>query len=313
MALPKGWRDHREFLRRVGARIEPGWTGAEHMAWPRSQYERDIAALDDDAAERVYESEVQAGIDQACASPQPPAAGGPACVTCGGPATKVIDAGDYCPAHGEPLTIPEKLRAKINRGMLSSPAGKEEIAEAGREVLLAKLDVIHAPERLARERWNRVHAAVRDKVFAGEVRWAAFCHGELHFPVANELRSHYPGPRELHATLPRLVIPARIVFCEADVTVFPAAATAAVPQTNEIVERKKVPPPAQMMKEEIEAFIKRKNSAGERVTLQNIATEMKRVFPGNHCSRRVLERARLAYDKPYRGATPKSPPQITGK
>jgi hypothetical protein len=105
-------------------------------------------------------------------------------------------------------------------------------AECTRHRLANELQSAYQPGGAARERWLRVHAIIRDKVFAGALR-AAVClpDGEVIFPTTEEWRTGFPPPGETRARLPSLGgIPARVVFKKADLDMaFPAEAPAWAP------------------------------------------------------------------------------------
>jgi hypothetical protein len=219
----KMWLDHRQAINCRGKRFDPEWTGTEQMAFGPVAYNRDAARildLPDEVAAAEFDRAVQAGIDEARAAAVVEA--GPPCAACGKPAVRVIDGKNYCGDHGVPLPTSEAVLKRM--AVASVPATEEKAArsraEAGREILLQRLDRAYEPERAARSRLLRQYEALREDVFNGKVRVGARWPGqaEVRPVLLDERRSRYPtDPHETRVELPSLPLPMTLVFGEADI------------------------------------------------------------------------------------------------
>jgi hypothetical protein len=146
------------------------------LAFSPIGYNRDAARifdLPDAASAAALDQAIQAGIDDARAASVVEA--GPPCAICGKSSTRVIDGKNYCDNHGMPRPIPEAVLKRA--AIASAPATAEEVvralADAGREILLQRLDHDYERERAPRDRLLCQYAALRDDVFKGRVRVGA--------------------------------------------------------------------------------------------------------------------------------------------
>jgi hypothetical protein len=242
--LPAGWLDHREFIRRVGKRIDPDWTGHEHLALSQVAERGDLLA----AVDRMSANEAAAVFDEQIRAGSEPVAAGPPtgiCVLCGALADTIKDGSHYCADHARqvgPKPVPEELR-QCTASKASAPTDGDQAnelrvaafddegpnkgrAEAGREILRHMIMDQTSPEAEPRRRWNFAYSVVRDAVFADKLRPAAFCLGEISYPSVEEWRQFYPKPREFRVDLPSLSLPAWIAFREADADVVAEIAVA---------------------------------------------------------------------------------------
>lgn len=195
-----------EAIDHVGPRVCPEWDGSERI---EAGGAADATPTTSSAREPI--------------EPMRPAPATGVCATCGAPATLIRLGKAYCKAHApKPLPIPAALRRDFRRPAAQFPAAlaKAPSAEPG---AIAEPPG-EAIDQGALFRWTRAHAAIRDKVLAGELLPQLRDGRAMIQPAAEEWRAEgFPAPDEARARHARRGhIPMFVIFDVVDLDkVFP--------------------------------------------------------------------------------------------
>jgi len=210
-----------EAIQRIGPRVQADWTGSEHVA-PSARddaakllevFELDAAQLEREEAAWVRKIMADAKEQRAAGAPR------------SGIAEAIPKLLEIIEKTNDPTTrarlerFCEFLKNSKNKRYRGRRLNAEARANNIRHRLVEEAFDRQEANAARRQRWNRVHAVIRDKVFAGDLEAAPMLpNGEVVYPTAEHWKAAWPAAGEALARVPHLGCgwPAEVLFAVGD-------------------------------------------------------------------------------------------------